>query len=74
MPKIKTKKTKFPEGWEVIEPTLDDLNAKMREGMSILSINQSVNSAMYAAAMRLALHACGPHSQIRVYLFVGFSS
>lgn len=32
MPKIKTSRVKYPEGWELIEPTLRDLDAKMREG------------------------------------------
>ena len=32
MPKIKTLKTKYPEGWDLIEPTLTELGAKMREG------------------------------------------
>eukprot|EP00002_Diphylleia_rotans_P000708 TRINITY_DN1036_c0_g1_i1.p1 TRINITY_DN1036_c0_g1~~TRINITY_DN1036_c0_g1_i1.p1 ORF type:complete len:146 (+),score=30.96 TRINITY_DN1036_c0_g1_i1:62-499(+) len=31
MPKIKTSKTKFPRGWELIEPTLNELQRKMRE-------------------------------------------
>lgn len=32
MPKIKTNKTKFPEGWSEIEPTLEEFNQKMRDG------------------------------------------
>lgn len=32
MPKVRTSDIKFPEGWELIEPTLRDLNTKMREG------------------------------------------
>ncbi|KAL6841575.1 hypothetical protein ACP4OV_028718 [Aristida adscensionis] len=31
MPKIKTSRVKYPDGWELIEPTLRDLEAKMRE-------------------------------------------
>ncbi|XP_020250555.1 protein BUD31 homolog 2-like [Asparagus officinalis] len=31
MPKIKTSRVNFPEGWELIEPTLRELEAKMRE-------------------------------------------
>ncbi|CAL9037687.1 unnamed protein product [Musa banksii] len=31
MPKIKTSRVKYPEGWELIEPTLRELEAKMRE-------------------------------------------
>ncbi|GLU19231.1 hypothetical protein SLE2022_354920 [Rubroshorea leprosula] len=32
MPKVRTNRTKYPDGWELIEPTLRDLDAKMREG------------------------------------------
>ena len=32
MPKVKRSKKKPPEGWELIEPTLDELEQKMREG------------------------------------------
>mmetsp|Transcript_16648 Transcript_16648/g.28092 ORF Transcript_16648/g.28092 Transcript_16648/m.28092 type:complete len:170 (+) Transcript_16648:152-661(+) len=31
MPKVRTSKTKYPEGWELIEPTLNELEGKMRE-------------------------------------------
>ncbi|KAG8374151.1 hypothetical protein BUALT_Bualt11G0101000 [Buddleja alternifolia] len=31
MPKVKTSRVKYPEGWELIEPTLLELQAKMRE-------------------------------------------
>ncbi|XP_042031421.1 protein BUD31 homolog 2-like isoform X2 [Salvia splendens] len=31
MPKLKTTRVKIPEGWEMIEPTLSELQAKMRE-------------------------------------------
>ncbi|KAG9451478.1 hypothetical protein H6P81_011443 [Aristolochia fimbriata] len=31
MPKITTSRTKYPQGWELIEPTLRELEAKMRE-------------------------------------------
>lgn len=33
MPKIKTNRVKYPDGWELIEPTLRELDAKMREGI-----------------------------------------
>ena len=32
MPKVKTKKTKFPDGWEELEPYLDELDKEMRMG------------------------------------------
>eukprot|EP01111_Echinosteliopsis_oligospora_P010300 TRINITY_DN3177_c0_g1_i1.p1 TRINITY_DN3177_c0_g1~~TRINITY_DN3177_c0_g1_i1.p1 ORF type:complete len:146 (-),score=30.66 TRINITY_DN3177_c0_g1_i1:64-501(-) len=31
MPKVRTTKTKPPKGWEEIEPTVNELNQKMRE-------------------------------------------
>ncbi|KAI4322387.1 hypothetical protein L6164_022089 [Bauhinia variegata] len=31
MPKVKTNRIKYPDGWELIEPTLNELDAKMRE-------------------------------------------
>ncbi|CAA2970667.1 BUD31 homolog 2 [Olea europaea subsp. europaea] len=31
MPKVKTNRVKYPEGWELIEPTLRELQAQMRE-------------------------------------------
>lgn len=31
MPKVKTKKKKFPAGWDVVEDTLEGLENKMRE-------------------------------------------
>lgn len=33
MPKVKTNRVKYPEGWELIEPTLRELQGKMREGL-----------------------------------------
>lgn len=32
MPKVKTNRIKYPDGWELIEPTLSALDANMREG------------------------------------------
>ena len=34
MPKIATKTTKFPEGWEVVQDTLDDFERKMRDAIA----------------------------------------
>jgi len=34
MPKVRRSKKAPPEGWELIEPTLDELEAKMKEGES----------------------------------------
>ena len=44
MPKVKRSKKKPPEGWELIEPTLDELEQKMREGERSLSACCSVNT------------------------------
>lgn len=35
MPKIKTSRVNYPDGWELMEPTLLDLDAKMRQGLSL---------------------------------------
>jgi len=37
MPKVKTNRVKYPEGWELIEPTLRELQGKMREGWNFIS-------------------------------------
>lgn len=35
MPKVKRSRKPPPDGWELIEPTLDELDQKMREGKSV---------------------------------------
>lgn len=37
MPKVRRSKKPPPEGWELIEPTLEELEQKMREGMLFFS-------------------------------------
>lgn len=32
MPKVRRSKKRPPEGWEMIEPTLEELERKMRDG------------------------------------------
>lgn len=32
MPKVRRSRKQPPEGWELIEPTLEELEQKMREG------------------------------------------
>lgn len=39
MPKVRRSRKPPPDGWELIEPTLEELEAKMREGMTNLMIN-----------------------------------
>lgn len=38
MPKVKRSRKPPPDGWELIEPTLDELDQKMREGKSEVAI------------------------------------
>lgn len=37
MPKVKRSRKPPPDGWELIEPTLDELDQKMREGECVVS-------------------------------------
>lgn len=48
MPKVKTNRVKYPEGWELIEPTLLELQAKMREGktpskIAVISLSDHID-------------------------------
>ncbi len=43
MPKVRRSKKRPPEGWELIEPTLDELDQKMREGISVYQPNLYVH-------------------------------
>lgn len=36
MPKVRRSRKAPPDGWELIEPTLEELEQKMREGWSIV--------------------------------------
>lgn len=36
MPKVRRSRKPPPDGWELIEPTIDELDQKMREGKSFL--------------------------------------
>jgi len=38
MPKVRRSKKPPPEGWELIEPTLDELEQRMREGKLTLQV------------------------------------
>lgn len=38
MPKVRRSRKPPPDGWELIEPTLEELEQKMREGIEILVI------------------------------------
>ena len=41
MPKVRRSKKKPPEGWELIEPTLEELEQKMREGDQPYDMSES---------------------------------
>jgi bud site selection protein 31 len=45
MPKIKTSGVKYPDGWELIEPTLSELHSRMREGQ--FGWPSGITSAVY---------------------------
>lgn len=47
MPKVKTNRVKYPEGWELIEPTLRELQAKMREGCYFICYPSFTNFFMF---------------------------
>jgi len=36
MPKVKRTRKPPPDGWELIEPTIDELDGKMREGWLLI--------------------------------------
>ncbi|KAK1628687.1 hypothetical protein QYE76_003002 [Lolium multiflorum] len=63
MPKIKTSGVKYPDGWELIEPTLSELHSRMREGQ--FGWPSGIASAVYALwrsqllIMRLYVSPCG---------------
>jgi len=38
MPKVRRSKKPPPDGWELIEPTLEELEQKMREGKRLLLV------------------------------------
>lgn len=40
MPKVKRSRKPPPDGWELIEPTIDELDQKMREGWQFYSIKR----------------------------------
>lgn len=38
MPKVRRSRKAPPDGWELIEPTLEELEQKMREGKNLIRI------------------------------------
>ena len=53
MPKVKTNRVKYPEGWELIEPTLRELQGKMREGYSLFLMHTALNVVFVACLLNL---------------------
>jgi len=47
MPKVKTKKKKFPSGWDLVEETLNSLEAKMREAETDDAEGKRKNEAVW---------------------------
>lgn len=55
MPKVKRSRKPPPDGWELIEPTLDELDQKMREGKPVeggSSHDEHDDTAHEAVAMK----------------------
>lgn len=63
MPKVRTSRTVYPEGWELIEPTLRDLETKMREGMYVCV-------CVYDKFWRMHHQLEWEHHQPRVLVFI----
>lgn len=78
MPKVRRSRKKPPEGWELIEPTLDELEQKMREGkllffkhfsstrtslITLLIIFQLKQSHMKA---NVSMNHCGRYSRFTI--------
>ena len=63
MPKVKRSKKPPPDGWELIEPTLDELEQKMREGIYYYlcqSINHLGNLRILIIVLKIAAET-DPH-------------
>ena len=53
MPKVKTNRVKYPEGWELIEPTLRELQGKMREGYCLFLMHTALGVAFVTCLLDL---------------------
>ena len=53
MPKVKTNRVKYPEGWELIEPTLRELQGKMREGYCLFLMHTALGVAFVTCLLHL---------------------
>ena len=62
MPKVKRTRKPPPDGWELIEPTIDELDAKMREGLSDEGPRIRIaHSSIVAVRLITASDHIGPH-------------
>lgn len=61
MPKVRRSRKKPPEGWELIEPTLEELEQKMREGK-----NGDVNKISHLLIVFMFLAETEPHEGKRI--------
>lgn len=55
MPKVKRSKKPPPEGWELIEPTLEELEQKMREGRNIFPLSLRFNFCNFCMDLKLCV-------------------
>lgn len=47
MPRVRTKRTRFPAGWSIIEATLDELEERMKECVADDNDGQRKNEALW---------------------------
>lgn len=60
MPKVKRSRKPPPDGWELIEPTLDELDQKMREGKLVEDLDGAHNTRPSGSRREVNHHAvCG---------------
>lgn len=59
MPKVKRSRKPPPDGWELIEPTLDELDQKMREGsFGYLKTSHKANKAIVCLGCLIRQTGC----------------
>lgn len=59
MPKVKRSRKPPPDGWELIEPTLDELDQKMREGLfNTDQVSQKANKSIVYHGRLIKLSGC----------------
>jgi hypothetical protein len=61
MPKVKTKKTQFPDGWDEIEPFMDELDKEMRVGTITCFFLNPCHTPFTSALYCAYLFECCPH-------------